>query len=78
MIPYVTSRFFFPFQDGKVRALLLNLLCRGSQMTSEQVLNADCFVLPDLNPVSPEDEPAAYENGGERTKSEIGSDDFQG
>nr|XP_056713057.1 serine/threonine-protein kinase 31 [Euleptes europaea] len=64
--------------DDKVRALLLNLLCCDIRMTSEQVLNDDCFLLPDLNPVPPEDEPAEYGNGGERTKSEIGSDDLQG
>ncbi|XP_060104631.1 serine/threonine-protein kinase 31 [Heteronotia binoei] len=64
--------------DDKVRSLLLNLLCCGNRMISEQVLNDDCFLLPDLNPVPPEDEPAECGNEGEKTKSEIGSDDLQG
>ncbi|KAL8165312.1 UNVERIFIED_CONTAM: hypothetical protein K2H54_038972 [Gekko kuhli] len=63
--------------DDKVRSLLLKLLCCGSRMTSEQVLNDDCFLLPDLNPVPPEDEPAEYGNGGERIKSGMESDDLQ-
>ncbi|XP_077159477.1 serine/threonine-protein kinase 31 isoform X2 [Paroedura picta] len=64
--------------DDKVRSLLLNLLCCGNRMTSEQVLNDDCFLLPDPNLVPPEDESAEHGNGREGAKSEIQSDDLQG
>ncbi|XP_054848071.1 uncharacterized protein LOC129338030 isoform X2 [Eublepharis macularius] len=57
--------------DDKVRALLLNLICCGDRMTSEQAMNDDCFLLPNLDLVSLENEPAEYGSGGDRTKSEM-------
>ncbi|XP_066485239.1 serine/threonine-protein kinase 31 [Tiliqua scincoides] len=61
--------------DDKVKNLLLNLLCWNNRLTSEQVLNDDCFLLPEVIPVPSENEPAKYENGEERTGNEVDSED---
>ncbi|XP_065439441.1 serine/threonine-protein kinase 31 isoform X11 [Chrysemys picta bellii] len=42
--------------DDKVKSLLLNLIC-SNRMTAEQVLNDDCFLLPDVIPAPPQNEP---------------------
>ncbi|XP_061441581.1 serine/threonine-protein kinase 31 isoform X4 [Rhineura floridana] len=63
--------------DGNVKSLLTKLLCCNSQMTSEQVLNDDCFLLPEVTTVPLEAEPTECENGGARTENEIVSDDRQ-
>uniref|UniRef100_A0A8C0FXW2 Serine/threonine kinase 31 n=1 Tax=Chelonoidis abingdonii TaxID=106734 RepID=A0A8C0FXW2_CHEAB len=42
--------------DDKVKSLLLNLIC-SNRMTAEQVLNDDCFLLPDVIPTPPQNEP---------------------
>ncbi|XP_039382640.1 serine/threonine-protein kinase 31 isoform X2 [Mauremys reevesii] len=44
------------FWDDKVKSLLLNLIC-SNRMTAEQVLNDDCFLLPDVIPAPPQNEP---------------------
>uniref|UniRef100_A0A452GYG0 Uncharacterized protein n=1 Tax=Gopherus agassizii TaxID=38772 RepID=A0A452GYG0_9SAUR len=49
--------------DDKVKSLLLNLIC-SNRMTAEQVLNDDCFLLPDVIPAPPQNEP------GEKLKCE--------
>ena len=36
----------FFLQDDNVKSLLCSLICCRSSMTAEQVLNADCFLLP--------------------------------
>ncbi|XP_050794543.1 serine/threonine-protein kinase 31 isoform X2 [Gopherus flavomarginatus] len=42
--------------DDKVKSLLLNLIC-SNRMTAEQVLNDDCFLLPDVIQAPPQNEP---------------------
>ncbi|XP_067418158.1 serine/threonine-protein kinase 31 isoform X2 [Emydura macquarii macquarii] len=42
--------------DDKVKTLLLNLIC-SNRMTAEQVLDDDCFLLPDVIPAPPQNEP---------------------
>ncbi|XP_015666050.1 serine/threonine-protein kinase 31 [Protobothrops mucrosquamatus] len=47
--------------DDKVKSLLSQLLCYGNRMTAEQVLNADCFLSPDLISVPLESELTEYD-----------------
>lgn len=56
----------FSFKDDKVKSLLSQLLCYGNRMTAEQVLNADCFLSPDLISVPLESEVTEYDHGEQR------------
>ncbi|XP_039198027.1 serine/threonine-protein kinase 31 isoform X4 [Crotalus tigris] len=49
--------------DDKVKSLLSQLLCYDNRMTAEQVLNADCFLSPDLISVPLESEVTEYDHG---------------
>ncbi|XP_053117856.1 serine/threonine-protein kinase 31 isoform X2 [Hemicordylus capensis] len=51
--------------DNKLKSLLLNLLCCYNRMTAKQVLNNDCFLLPEVIPDPLENEPTECENKGE-------------
>uniref|UniRef100_A0ACB8FVN5 Uncharacterized protein n=1 Tax=Sphaerodactylus townsendi TaxID=933632 RepID=A0ACB8FVN5_9SAUR len=67
--------------DDKIRSLLLALLCCDNRMTSEQVLQDDCFLLPSSSPVPPDEpevEPAECGSGGESADTGIGSGDLLG
>lgn len=47
----------------------------NNRLTSEQVLNDDCFLLPEVIPLPSENEPAECENGEEKTVNEVDSED---
>ncbi|KAJ6666584.1 hypothetical protein lerEdw1_020307 [Lerista edwardsae] len=61
--------------DDKVKSLLLNLLCWNNRLTAKQVLNDDCFLLPEVIPIPSENEPTECENEEERRDKEIVSED---
>uniref|UniRef100_A0A8C3XU29 Serine/threonine kinase 31 n=1 Tax=Chelydra serpentina TaxID=8475 RepID=A0A8C3XU29_CHESE len=62
--------------DDKVKSLLLNLIC-SNRMTAEQVLNDDCFLLPDVISAPPQNEPGEeldHEKTEEKGEDIISSD----
>ncbi|XP_063159851.1 serine/threonine-protein kinase 31 [Candoia aspera] len=63
--------------DDKVKSLLSQLICCNNQMTSEQVLNADCFLSPDMISVPVESELTGYDHGEKRTEDDVVSDESQ-
>ncbi|XP_067326360.1 serine/threonine-protein kinase 31 [Anolis sagrei] len=54
--------------DDKVKSLLTNLLCSNNRMTAEQVLNDDCFLLPEM--ISLPQEHGQAECGNENARTE--------
>ncbi|XP_003222199.1 serine/threonine-protein kinase 31 [Anolis carolinensis] len=54
--------------DDKVKSLLSNLLCSNNRMTAEQVLNDDCFLLPEM--ISLPQENGQAECGNENARTE--------
>lgn len=67
---------FSVFKDDKVKSLLVRLLCCNDRLTAEQVLAADCFLLPDVIPVLPDDETTEFPNG-DKTPTDFGGFDEQ-
>ncbi|XP_007425777.2 serine/threonine-protein kinase 31 [Python bivittatus] len=63
--------------DNKVKSLLSQLLCCNNRMTSEQMLNADCFLSPDMISVPLESELTEYDHGEKRTEDAVVSDERQ-
>lgn len=46
LILFLLCNISFFLQDDNVKSLLCSLICCRSSVTAEQVLNADCFLLP--------------------------------
>ncbi|XP_026562194.1 serine/threonine-protein kinase 31 [Pseudonaja textilis] len=57
--------------DDKIKSLLSQLLCYDNRMTAEQVLNADCFLSPELISVPLESEGTDYDHGEQRSEKDV-------
>uniref|UniRef100_A0A670ZBJ9 Serine/threonine kinase 31 n=1 Tax=Pseudonaja textilis TaxID=8673 RepID=A0A670ZBJ9_PSETE len=57
--------------DDKIKSLLSQLLCYDNRMTAEQVLNADCFLSPELISVPLESEGTDYDHGEQRSEKDL-------
>lgn len=61
----------FSFKDDKVKSVLSRLLCYDNRMTAEQVLNADCFLTPDVISVPLESEGTEYVHGEQTSENDV-------